>query len=233
MNHPILSENEKLAMRVAGESTSRIMTLDGKTAEDVIEERNIKKFNKQVDEYKEKLDEYYASLDQQVENIAGKIEDIEIMPIGNYVIGRHFKDNPFQRIVRDEKSGLIIDTGGNPIHYKNTDSGEWEEEKSFIKVIMVVEVGPECKYVKPNDIIMTTEPSLTPVPFYKQNLQLVNETRVICVINEKLKERFENIKNNNDTINKKIDDLEKMTKWLSYKIAFIDNDEYKQQLHRR
>ena len=41
MEHPILSENEKIAMNVAGESTSRIMTLDGRTADDIIEERNV------------------------------------------------------------------------------------------------------------------------------------------------------------------------------------------------
>ena len=45
MEHPILSENEKIAMRVAGESTSRITTLDGRDAKDIIAERNIKKFN--------------------------------------------------------------------------------------------------------------------------------------------------------------------------------------------
>ena len=44
MDHPILSENEKLAMQIAGESTSRVMTLDGRTADDIIAERNVKTF---------------------------------------------------------------------------------------------------------------------------------------------------------------------------------------------
>ena len=35
-DRPILSESEKLAYANMGESTSRIMTLDGKTADDVI-----------------------------------------------------------------------------------------------------------------------------------------------------------------------------------------------------
>ena len=46
---------QKLAMDLAGESTSRIMTLDGTTAEDVIKQRKIEKFNDMVDEYTEKL----------------------------------------------------------------------------------------------------------------------------------------------------------------------------------
>ena len=56
MEHPILSENEKIAMHVAGESTSRVMTLDGTTADDVIEQRNVKKFNEEVDKFTEKID---------------------------------------------------------------------------------------------------------------------------------------------------------------------------------
>ena len=36
---PILTENERLAYRLAGDTTTRVMTLDGKTADDVIEER--------------------------------------------------------------------------------------------------------------------------------------------------------------------------------------------------
>lgn len=192
---PILSENEKLALRMAGDSTSRIMTLDGRTADEIIEERNVKNFNKQVDNYKAKLDEHSKNLDNYANTIAENIEKIEIMPIGNYVLARQFAENPFQRIVRDPKSGLILDIGGQSIEYKNTDSGELEQEEQFIKVLIVVECGPECKWIKPDDIIFATKPSLVPVPFYKQNLQLVNETRILSVVNEGLTERFNKIKN--------------------------------------
>lgn len=192
---PILSENEKIALMNAGESTSRIMTLDGKTAQDVIEERNVKEFNKQVDMYKEKLDERSKNLDEYAETIAKNIETIEIMPIGNYILAREFGENPFQRIVK--QGNLIVDLGGQKPIFKNTDSGETQEEEQFIRTLIVVEVGPECKYIKPNDIIFTTKPSLVPVPFYKQNLQVVNETRVLTVINEGLKERFNNVQKKN------------------------------------
>ena len=62
MEHPILSENEKIAMRVAGESTSRITTLDGRSADDIIEERNVKKFNEQVDNFAEKFEKHSTNL---------------------------------------------------------------------------------------------------------------------------------------------------------------------------
>ena len=197
-NHPILSENEKLAMRVAGESTSRIMTLDGRTAEDIIEERNIKNFNEQVDKYVEKLNEHAQNLEEYSKQLSDNIENIEIMPIGNYILVKEFVENPFQRIVRDSKSGLILDLGGQKPQYKNTDNGQIEEEENFIKVGVIQEVGPECKWCREGDTVMYTVPSAVPVPFYKQGLILVNETRILVTINEGLKERFENVKTINN-----------------------------------
>ena len=186
---PILSESEKLAMKTGGESTSRIMTLDGKTADDVIRERNINKYNEQVDAYVEKLNEHAIKLEEHTKRIADNIEKIEIMPIGNYVLVKQFDENPFQRIVRSD-SGLILDLGGQKPQYKNTDNGQIEEEESFILVGVIQEVGPECKWCMPGDTVMYTKPSAVPVPFYKQGLILVNETRVLVTINEGLTDRF-------------------------------------------
>ena len=86
--------------------------------------------------------------------------------------------------------GLIIDCGGLAPEYKNTDNGATEEEEQFIKVGVIQEVGPECKWCKPDDTIFYTKPSAVPVPFYKQGLQLVCENRVLAVVNEGLTERF-------------------------------------------
>lgn len=190
---PILSENEKIALMNAGESTSRIMTLDGKTAEDVIEERNIKEFNKQVDNYVEKLNEHATNLEKYTEQIASNLETIEIMPVGSNLIVKLFEENPFQRIVKE--GSIIVDLGGQRPQYKNTDNGQIEEEENFIKVGVVQEVGPECKYIRPGDTIFTSKPSLVPIPFYKQNLHYLNETRVLAVVNEGLTKRFEKLKN--------------------------------------
>jgi len=193
-NRPILSENEKLALRMAGESTSRIMTMDGKTADDVIEERNVRKFNDQVDRYVEKFEKHSTNLEEFANKINDNVENIEIMPIGSYLLVKPFSENPFQRIVKDSKSGLILDLGGQKPEYKNTDNGQIEEEESFIIVAVVQEAGPECKYIKPGDTIMYTKPSAVPVPFYKQGLALVNEMRALVVINEGLTKRFNELK---------------------------------------
>lgn len=186
---------EKLAMDLAGESTTRIVALDGTTAEDVINKRKTEKFNDMVDAYTEKFEKHSANIQEFASKINDNVQNIEIMPLGTYVLVKEFAENPFQRIVRDSKSGLIIDTGGLAPQYKNTDKGEIEEEEQFIKVGVVQEVGPECRYLQPGDAIFYSKPSAVPVPFYKQQLIQVNETRVLAIVNEKLTERFNKIKN--------------------------------------
>lgn len=192
MERPLLNPNEKLALNIAGENTTKITTLDGKTADDVIKERNIRKFNDQVDQYVEKFEKHTTNLKEFAEQINENVQNIEIMPINNYLLVKQFEENPFQRIVRDS-SGLIIDLGGMKPEYKNTDNGQIEEEEQFIKVGVVQEVGFDCKACKPGDTVMWTKPSAVPIPFYRQNLQLISETRVLVVINEGLTERFNNI----------------------------------------
>lgn len=185
---------EQLAMDLAGESTSRIVALDGTTATDVINQRKTAKFNDMVDAYTEKFAEHAAKIEEFANKINENVNNIEIMPLGNYVLVKQFEENPFQRIVRDSKTGIILDTGGLAPQYKNTDNGQIEEEESFILVGVVQEVGPECKYLKPGDAVFYSKPSAIPVPFYKQKLIQVNETRILAVVNEGLTDRFNTIK---------------------------------------
>lgn len=186
---PFLTENEKLAAAIGGDSTSRVMAMDGTTADDVIKSRNIKKFNEEVDEYVKKFEKHSTNLQEFADKVNANIANIEIMPILNYILLKEFDENPFQRIVKNE-SGLIVDLGGQAPIFKNTDNGKIEEEESFIKVGVIQEVGPECKYCVPGDTVFYTKPSATPVPFYKQGLQLICENRVMAVVNEGLTERF-------------------------------------------
>ena len=185
---------EKLAMDLAGESTTRVMALDGTTAEDVINKRKTEHFNDMVDAYTEKFEKHSANIQEFADKINENVQSIEIMPLQSYVLVKQFEENPFQRIVKDSKSGLIIDTGGLAPQYKNTDNGQIEEEEQFIKVGVVQEVGPECKYLQPGDAVFYPKVAAIDVPFYKQKLIQVNETRILAVVNEGLTERFNNIK---------------------------------------
>ena len=189
------TESSKLAMDIAGESTSRIMALDGTTADDVIYDRKAQKLNDMVDAYSERFEKHSTNIKEFADKINENVNNIEILPLGNYVLIKPFEQNPFQRIVRSS-SGLIIDTGGFAPEIKNTDSGEYQEEEQFIKVGVVQEVGPECRYLKSGDAVFYAKPSEVPVPFYKQGLVNVNETRILAVVSENLTNRFKEIKNN-------------------------------------
>jgi len=185
---------KKLAYDLTNESTTRVMAMDGTTAEDVINARNLEKFNQQVDDWNERFEKHSTNLKDFAEKI--NVKDIEIMPVFGYVLVKPFEENPFQRIVRDSKSGLIIDTGGLAPEYKNTDSGEIEQEKNLFKVGVVQEVGHRCEILQPGDTVIYPVVAAVPVPFYKQGLESISENRVLAVVNEGLSERFAEFKNN-------------------------------------
>lgn len=192
----ILTEKEKLAHQVLGETNARIeqdYIIGGKTRNELLASQAAEKHNQLVDEYTQRFEKYAAKVEEFAEKINKNAESIEIMPIGNYLLVKPFAENPFQRIVKSE-SGIILDMGGLAPTYKNTDNGEYEEEEQFIKVGVVQEVGPECKYCKPGDTIMYPKTREVLVPFYKLGYRIVNETGVIVTINEGLTERFENLK---------------------------------------
>lgn len=150
--------------------------------------------NKDVNEFNEAVNEYAEKFQKEVavnEMLKNQIitEDLEIMPIVNNLLVKPYEQNPFQQITVSE-SGLITDLGGTAPTYKSNETGKLEQEDSFIKVAQVLEVGPETKYVKEGDVVMYTKPSGVPVPFFRQGFELLNESRVMVIINEKVKERI-------------------------------------------
>lgn len=197
MGNGLMTEKEQLANALANAAGKEgiVVDMSGKTSEDIAREMNVKNFNKQVDVYAESFKKHTEQLEESVNKLSLNPENLEIMPIGNYVLIKGFSTNPFQRIVKNS-TGLIVDMGGAAPVFKNTDSGEVEEEEAFILTGAVQEVGPECKWLKPGDAVFYTKPSMVPIPFYRTGLVLVNETRILAVINENLATRFEQIKNN-------------------------------------
>lgn len=185
-----LNANEKLARMNSGlESGAKHFILNNETADKALHREAVEKFNDKVDEYVEKFNEHAENLNNYAKSIANNSENLEIMPIYNYILIKPFDENPFQKISVTD-SGLIIDLGGQKPIFKNQDNGQVEEEEQFIHVGTVMEIGKECKYIKEGDTVMWTKVSEVPVPFFKQGLVLVNENRIMVVINEGLKERF-------------------------------------------
>ena len=190
-----LNSNEKLALNVNGmEGTGKHFVVNGETADVTLAREKQVKFNNRVDEYVEKFDNHAKALEEYSKKVAETIYGLEIMPMFGYVLIQPFEKNPFQQIKITE-SGIITDLGGMTPQYKSNETGEIEEEQQFIKVGSVVEVGHKCEFVKPGDVVFYTIASETMVPFFKQGFVVVNENRILAVVNESLTERRDKIRN--------------------------------------
>ena len=190
-----LNSNEKLALNVNGmEGTGKHFVVNGETADITLAREKQAKFNNRVDEYVEKFDNHAKALEEYSKKVAETINGLEIMPMFGYVLIQPFEKNPFQQIKITE-SGIITDLGGMTPQYKSNETGEIEEEQQFIKVGSVVEVGHKCEFVKPGDVVFYTIASETMVPFFKQGFVVVNENRILAVVNESLTERRDKIRN--------------------------------------
>lgn len=186
-----LSNNEKIAREVSKiDSNAIFVNMDNKSLDKMIDTQKREKWNESVNQIESKFADHENKLQEAADEYAKKLNGVQIMPIGNYVIVRPFKENPFQKVQIDEKSGLILSTGGLIPEYKSNETGEYEEAEQVIKVGVVIEAGPECKWLKSGDTIMWTTMSEMVIPFYNFGFKLVNETRALCVINDDLTERF-------------------------------------------
>ena len=186
-----LTENEKLAQSIVGLESDgiRMNMAEDKSIENMIEREKASKFNDQVDEYIEKFDKHASVLKEYAESFNDNMNSIEIKPMFSRILVKPFEQNPFQKI-RKSDSGLIIDTGGLAPQYKNSDTGEWEEEKQFIVTGTVVDCGPDVKYLSQGDVVFYRVDTSVPVPFFRQGLVSLAENQIIAVVNEGLTDRF-------------------------------------------
>lgn len=193
-----LNSNEKLALATTGmEGTGEHFIVNGQTAEDILVKEQQAKFNNAVDSYVDKFDKHREELENYAKTLSEDIGGLEIMPMFAYALIQPFEKNPFQQIKITE-SGLITDLGGMTPEYKSNETGEIEEENQYIKVGTVIEVGHKCEFLKPGDIVFYTIASECMVPFFRQGFVVVNENRIMAVVNEKLTERRDNLKNGNN-----------------------------------
>lgn len=190
-----LTENEKIAQSIVGLESEgiRMNMADTQSIEEMIEREKAAKFNDQVEEYIEKFDKHANILKEYAESFNENMNSIEIKPMFARILVKPFNQNPFQKIKRSD-SGLIIDMGGMAPTYKNSDTGEWEEEKQFIVTGTVVDCGPDVKYLNQGDVVFYRVDTSVPVPFFKQGLVSLAENQIIAVVNEGLTDRFNKIK---------------------------------------
>ena len=118
------------------------------------------------------------------EEIMSKIEKLEMLPLGNKVIILPYPENPYKKVM---EGNIIVEYTGS---FLNPDSGESDKLKEFVGCAQVIEVGPECKYLKPGDDIYYLPNTAFPIPFMSMGYKLTTEPQILCVLNESLKERF-------------------------------------------
>ena len=188
-----LNNNEKLALATTGmEGTGKHFIINGETADKTLQREKAMTFNTKVDEFNDKFERHNKALEDFAKDLSEDINGLEIMPMFGYALIKPFDQNPFQK-VKVTNSGIITDLGGYTPTYKSHETGEIEEEQQYIKVGTVIEVGHKCEFLKPGDVVFYTIASECMVPFYKLGFVVVNENRILAVVNEKLTDRKKNI----------------------------------------
>lgn len=118
------------------------------------------------------------------EEINAKLERLELIPMGNKVMFLAYPQNPYRKIM---EGNIIVEYDGS---FRNPDSGEWDKQKDLVGCAKVIEVGPECKFLKPGDDIYYDTRTCYPVPFMSLGYQMTSEPQVLCALNEGLKNRL-------------------------------------------
>lgn len=189
-----LSEREKFAQSISGNVDNLSFAMNENNIEDMINNEKKNKFNNEVDNHIEELEAQKKTIEKYQEEIQKDFSKIEIKPLFNRIIVKPFVCNPFQKITVE--NGIITDIGGlNPDIQFNDMTGQLEERDQMITVGTVVEVGPDCEYVREGDTVFYMKNLPTPVPFFKQGFWTLKEENLIAVVNEGLNDRFNEIKN--------------------------------------
>ena len=108
----------------------------------------------------------------------------QIMPLYTTLIADFYDENPYE--VKESETGLKLTTG---LH-ESPDSGELEKKDTWYRVASVLEVGPDCKYVKPGDDVYLDVRSCRPFPFKGNIYWQAAEQNVLAVMANDLDERF-------------------------------------------
>ena len=165
-----------------------------KTLDDATREKAVEIFNESFDKKKTAVQENIDRELAEAKRMTEKMDSMEIVPLGTYVLVRPYAKNPFEKIV--EEGGIIITTPDGS--FKNPDTGEQDTEYNLSVQADVIEVGPACKYVKEGDIVYYRRACGVPIPFFRQGFEVVAEQQIHVVINEGIKERFNKLNNNGE-----------------------------------
>ena len=127
---------------------------------------------------------YLEAQKNKQKEIDEKLATLELLPMLDKIIISKYPENPYRKVM---EGSIIVEYNGG---FKNPDTGESDKLEEFVACARVIEVGPLSKYLKPGDDIFYDKRTVYPVPFMSMGYNLLSEGQVLCVLNDKLKERF-------------------------------------------
>lgn len=189
-----LTNDERIAQNIIGLNTEHThFNMRENSIDNLLQKEKSIKFNEELATVADRFENAKEKLEQNAEQFGNDIANIEIKPMFRYVLIKPLAQNPFQRIKIE--NGIIVDAGGMTPHASfNPNSGKIEEEEERIVTGVVQEIGPEVKYLKEGDVVFYQKVSACPIPFFKQGFYVIDEARVLSVVNENLDNRFKNVK---------------------------------------
>lgn len=182
-----LSEKEKFAIK-EGLATERMMSMTD-DLDSLIEKEKIRKMNSELENAQSQMIEQNKKLEEAQKDF--DFNKIEIKPLYSRLLVKPFEINPFQKLKTE--GNIIVAPGGYNLHAEvNPVTGKYEEQEEFIKCGTVVEVGPECKYVKAGDVVYYRKDTVLPIGFLDWGLVAISENQLLACVNEGLEQRFKN-----------------------------------------
>lgn len=175
-------------MSIIDGNTSKFFSSNGYNFENVPTIEDAAEQLKKENYAKELKKALFEAEKSKQEEINKKIEKLEMLPLYNKIIIQPYPVNPYRKVV---EGNLIVDyTGG----FRNPDSGEDDTLDTFVGCAKIIETGPEVKYLKVGDDVYYDTRTVYPVPFMSLGYRLTTEPQILCVLNENLKERFNELK---------------------------------------
>ena len=164
---------------------------DVKSISDLERDAAVKMHNDAIDVKTKALNAKIKSDLDKAKEVTEKMQTMEIMPCGNYILVRPYNKNPYEKIEVTDSGLIIPEVDGT---FKNPDTGEEDMRENFSCQGTVLEVGPLVKWIKEGDDVFYRRGQAVPIPFFRQGFEVVPETCVQCVINEGVKARWEPLK---------------------------------------
>lgn len=128
---------------------------------------------------------------EKAKDIKERMDSLEIMPAGTYVLVKPYAKNPYEKL-EITNSGLVIPEYDGT--FKNPDTGEEDQEYNFSCQGTVLAVGPLVKWIAEGDDIFYRRAQAVPIPFFRQGFEVVPESCIQCVVNEGIQKRWASLK---------------------------------------